>query len=838
MDLSHANPSSPLSSIPSGFSSESSDSSSSTPCPRSPRASTSPPNPKRRKERHRKSDRERPTGDAEKLRTIHDLIKKKRWSMTDLLRAYAREGMRESRQPGDKQYRIFWLQFKRYAYREALQEDSEAKLDKQEWKRLADSGGIDNLVHIMRQELRKLGEMPSTSSFKYPKAGESLNHGSLDFLDDLGGDIQDKAPRLARLLTTLARPSHKHSKDPQPFGSHQIMWVIMLLFTMQRGKCNVVPRVIGMYLVNSGVKKRVLDLLHKTGLCVSYTSIQDSLRKLANVGEEQVRYLGANPKRVDAYDNYDFAEKRSGERLDQKQRFISLTNGIQFTGQDIPEGGLRQDMWKRHIGLETGGILKKIGDPGLFYQDRGLNPGEAFTRMPVLEEVKIGPTKYHPFAPVWTSEATNDGNITIQRNYEEIQCRLDPTHPRWATILKPTFGDLKTVQRILSVQDIRCSTAQGHYDRKEWMVAGLGLWHLRFNMLKLIHRIHWGGSDSLDASTLQFAADAWTRSNVNTAKDFNKLQDLCQHSYHARIVGLILHLASKKCRTKSEFANWIKGQSSAQLKRTLDRVVQSTNPKDFDAMEQDPPVNEIWYNHQCFIRHMNVYFILTHAIKFADIGLLRQALREACIIFQAPEGQTTNYGPELLRLMHLYDSEAAHPDLQRAMLVNSLVNLRGTRGKTFEVDRLVEFLNAAVAIARKDRTNSTKTTHDLLREITLVVPYMLEVKRKVDDLWGRPRSGEHPEKDAAEDIWTMAYDLKERDFTRLEEEAFSCHLATNLIRSGYACLGDNVYKYNERATAGIGSDDIPANQDDPINAQGYPSDSVAEVMEHFLHITD
>jgi len=64
---------------------------------------------------------------------------------------------------------------------------------------------------------------------------------------------------------------------------------------------------------------------------------------------------------------------------------------------------------------------------------------------------------------------------------------------------------------------------------------------------------------------------------------------------------------------------------------------------------------------------MDVYFILRHAIKFAAIGLLRQALREACIMFQAKEGQTFNYGPDLLRLMHLYDSDAAEPSLQRAI---------------------------------------------------------------------------------------------------------------------------------------------------------------------------
>lgn len=63
------------------------------------------------------------------------------------------------------------------------------------------------------------------------------------------------------------------------------------------------------------------------------------------------------------------------------------------------------------------------------------------------------------------------------------------------------------------------------------------------------------------------------------------------------------------------------------------------------------------------------------------------------VIFQTKAGRTPFYGRELLRLAHLTDSPASEVMLQRTVLANSLVNLKGKQGHSFETDRLVELLN-------------------------------------------------------------------------------------------------------------------------------------------------
>ena len=275
-------------------------------------------------------------------------------------------------------------------------------------------------------------------------------------------------------------------------------------------------------------------------------------------------------------------------------------------------------------------------------------------------------------------------------------------------------------------------------------------------------------------------------------------------------------------------------RNKRDLKQRLERLREFVDPSEHNDLRKEPPLNENWYNHQCFIRHMGIYLTLCHAIKFADIGLLRQALREVCILFQAKEANASNYAPELLRLMHLYDSEAADLILQEAMLINGLVNLSGKPGKSFEIDRLVEFLNGMVALVRRDRISSTKPISELLREVTLSAPYMLELKQRLEAQFGKPRSGDHLPKDASEDIWIMALDLRRGDLEKIDTEQFSAWLATDLIYNGYQNLGENVLTYNSKIDSGLSVDDNTPDEGEHIPFTTQPYDSVHEMFETVL----
>lgn len=84
---------------------------------------------------------------------------------------------------------------------------------------------------------------------------------------------------------------------------------------------------------------------------------------------------------------------------------------------------------------------------------------------------------------------------------------------------------------------------------------------------------------------------------------------------------------------------------------------------------------------------------LCHAIKMGDTGLLRHAMREVFIIFQALAASKPKYARAMLRQIHIINTKAANPILQEAYLANALVNPRGMSHTFYEMDLLLEHQN-------------------------------------------------------------------------------------------------------------------------------------------------
>lgn len=156
----------------------------------------------------------------------------------------------------------------------------------------------------------------------------------------------------------------------------------------------------------------------------------------------------------------------------------------------------------------------------------------------MINRLRPHKTQFFPLAPVFSDESTIEGNLNIHKTAEQALGR-DQDSTEWDTKLKPYFGDLKTVLRILVCQSIR-NTAERPFDSRRWIIPGLGLWHLHLNLCRLIWKIHFGGTYPADSSALQYAMDAWNRSKVDGAKDFTKLEALLIDSSQARIVALAI----------------------------------------------------------------------------------------------------------------------------------------------------------------------------------------------------------------------------------------------------------------------------------------------------------
>lgn len=468
--------------------------------------------------------------------------------------------------------------------------------------------------------------------------------------------------------------------------------------------------------------------------------------------------------------------------------------------------------------------------------------------MPSIEPVAQAKTVRLPMSPIMKDESTTSNNVAILDTIYAQQFGLNPDDPIYNTQLRLIYGDLKTVKRILAVKNLRRSTAGSAYDRYDWLMPGLGMWHLRFNLLRLIHHIHWGGGSPMDQSTLQYAADRWGRSQVVEPNSFQALEDLIIHSYHSRIVAWWMRLGKKAglCSDRIEdTTSWLCAQDSGSWKAVLIRLCRCIHPElplnseeyrpsAGETRQDDLPYDEEQQNHINFCAHVEVYLQLKHAIKFADIGLLRRALRECTLMFQAKIGGTPNYGRELLRLTHLTDSPASDIILQRAVLINSLVNLKGTQGHSFETDRLVELLNAMLKEFQSERSIFSKDSDTLLEHWALNAPYFSKLKLEMERTFGVLTSAAHPAKFAGEDTFSMAQELTRSSVRQTSGERFSVYRTVDLHNEGLVSLSINIAKYNAECAQAIAvSSELPHDSEGDIELSNHP-ESPTLLVQAFL----
>lgn len=232
-----------------------------------------------------------------------------------------------------------------------------------------------------------------------------------------------------------------------------------------------------------------------------------------------------------------------------------------------------------------------------------------------------------------------------------------------------------------------------------------------------------------------------------------------------------------------------------------------TKPSEDYESDRQPVVDQEMRNHQNFCSHGETYLTLKHAIKMADIGLIRYVLRKVTVMFQAKVAATPNYAKALLRMMHLVDSPAATKELQDAVLSNGLVNLQGESNTNFEVDRLLEMLNLNLKTFQRERSHFSPNSDQLLENWALNAPYLLRLRETFEFVFGSITTGRHPEKEGAEDIWSLAKSLSLKSLIPSSNERYMENATVNLWEEGVSMLGENEVKYNIYYKSPVETDD-------------------------------
>jgi hypothetical protein len=249
----------------------------------------------------------------------------------------------------------------------------------------------------------------------------------------------------------------------------------------------------------------------------------------------------------------------------------------------------------------------------------------------------------------------------------------------------------------------------------------------------------------------------WGRKRITRTKsEFHALEELVVHSYKARIVAFLwrhmgLPSALSGPQTENDLQHTLQSLGFPALIDLLDRISSQYSHSCDVNIIKDGELR----NHILFLRHAQTYLLLKYGVKHGDIGLIRRAV-DRCTVYFHGSGQS-NYANEMLYLQRLLVNST--PELQNAILSNSLVNLRGLSTTWFETDRLVEFHNGNMKNLFHARRGSTINLEQLFKNYALSSAYIANLGTDIYRIFDLDRNDKQTDKSAQTDIITMAQRL-------------------------------------------------------------------------------
>jgi hypothetical protein len=397
-------------------------------------------------------------------------------------------------------------------------------------------------------------------------------------------------------------------------------------------------------------------------------------------------------------------------------------------------------------------------------------------------------------------ESTNEGTQQILENVMEVQFGLKESNEQFKNKFRLVFGDCLTTLRLHAFKAER-SIHLDPYQRLDWLLPVFGLWHLKYNYAQLLHEHHFvGPNGEHDSSAMYETFSNWYDSKSLNPKHYRKVEALIVQTWQSNMAAVLMQIwvdeHEGKIPEKPDLQNWIEGFSQNGLTKLIKRIMKWFNK---DCMEKpDDERDEEWCNHVNFIRNTLPFLTLQAAVKRADIGVLRHAIDECCLLFSGTK-RNWLYTRELLYYKWLTDSPASDKRLQRAVLYNSLVNPHGSSNTYYEEDNSVEELNLVVKTLMRNKRTSSQDLVTLLQRYTHNIKFFQRQRKAFSKVFFPAPKGYKASKVADSQIFIYALILV-KDGKVKEIPRTSIFQTRDLMKDGIDKLPDKVGQFNDFLT--------------------------------------
>ncbi|KAG0247890.1 hypothetical protein BG011_000766 [Mortierella polycephala] len=633
-----------------------------------------------------------------------------------------------------------------------------ARLSTQQFKTLAEAAA-DVVVNHGRTELKRMTQIPE---LRHP-----ANAIQLDKVEDFTLAFIQKhfGPLIFRVMTGLA--TGNQLKEP----SSTVVMICSVLLFLQSQKSNHFQMMMGLYLYSAGCPSGIADVLSQAGISTSRSSILEALKGMTAAALTKVRKEILEKPWFIVYDNINFPSRKSDQRIDNTDTFENGTTATVVICDAFPSAGnikasyemlCLDDLIPDKSSLKCLETVSKhilvdvLGRSCTTYQD-------CLKSVPAINPLAVSKTTTYPLPSMHIDQSSVVGNMEVIDTIIKDVLKLAP---EWfeSELRVVVAGDQLTVQRVSTLKHLK-EIDNSVYNRLEWALPVLQLFHLQMLLCATILRTHYGSTK--EPGSLLYNKTLLGRKHISlTDFDYHAGDELLRHTFDAMVrriwqveMGIKDLDAAGKDLDDNEIRELV--ASKAEIRELVASKAEILCEKYVVTSQHRrssfSPANR---NATLFLRHMTIYIELCAGIKAGDIGRIEESLKWITVMFQA--GSTKNYANELLHI-HCGLRYVWTPEMKRAIMASWLVNTKGKEDGWIPSDLYQEHNNLLTKTIYAAR-GSNSSWDSLATTISTNIRTFSTIKKQFEKEFNRPRnSSKHSTVSAEKDIERIVVSLREND---------------------------------------------------------------------------
>ncbi|KAK3843879.1 MAG: LOW QUALITY PROTEIN: hypothetical protein J3R72DRAFT_440193, partial [Linnemannia gamsii] len=607
-------------------------------------------------------------------------------------------------------------------------------------------------ARINRQLVNVLKRNSTKSFFRRPAVAMTQEEVKSFSFDGIHERLESKAPifhhTLRRLTEYQTAPLGIKSLDPM----HDIESRTAIVGTLasmimhcQSQRHNYFQRIMGIFFHAASCSK-------DAHICVSYDSTLAAIEDAISIVREADNWYII-------YDNINLFMTR----VDNADTQINGATATIVPGKDL---GIVDRPYNPQATLTLGDFLpdnqavKDAAVASRFYLvdvlQRHYSTYKRISMSPIREirSLPIEQSITYPISAMEIDQSSVEGNLEILRFITARTLVLPATYfDNGKKII--VAGDQLTVSRVEAIKRSVDDDVTA-FDRMEWALPALQLFHLQMNLCSLILKTYFGESDK--PGSLSFYIAKLKRKRVSEeSSSYHAANELMRNVFDGMVLRLWQEeLGFDSSETLDELGA---NQDATTMLNQVCTAAEAIRTRYIIRPEANRKAHgNANTNAALFIRDMLVYIELGDAIKQGDVGRIEAVLLPITIMFQA--GGTKNYANQLLRLAfdirHIWTEQRTD-----AIFSSWLVNTTGKAGGWIPSDLYQEHNNLFTKV-RYSAKGSNRTFANMSQDSSVNCRTYGVIKANVTKAFGvSHNSGFHSTVSATKDVRRVVRSLEE-----------------------------------------------------------------------------